>query len=245
LDNPGGKEKMPGSIPLKTVAIIPAAGAGARMRGSRAKQFLDLCGRPLLVVTLEKFQVSSAIDRIILVAPPGDLDFCQREVIERYNLNKVAKVVAGGKRRQDSVRMGIEASEGDYGLVLIHDGVRPLVHPQLIDRVAAAARENRAVITGLPAKETVKEIDKNGLVVKTYNRQKVWLVQTPQVFRYEDITTAHRQALEEKWEEITDDAFLVEKMGIPIKVVEGSEDNIKVTTPYDMELARYLLRNRS
>ncbi len=226
---------------LRTVAIIAAAGTGIRMENKRPKQFLDLEGRPLLAMTLEKFQLCPAIDSIIVVAPQSDLKYCRSEVVEGHHFTKVEKVVAGGERRQDSVRFGIEASGGHYGLVLIHDGVRPLITHELIERLAKAAQEHRAVITGLPAKETVKEVDENTLVMKTYDRQRVWLVQTPQIFRYEDILMAHRRAVEEGWEEVTDDALLVEKMGIPVKIVEGSEDNIKVTTPQDLELVKFLL----
>jgi 2-C-methyl-D-erythritol 4-phosphate cytidylyltransferase len=214
------KEQKSITSNLKTVAIIPAAGAGVRIGSDRAKQFVELDGRPLIVTTLEKFQVCSAIDGIIVVVPPNDEDYCRGEVVERYNLTKVEKVIAGGKRRQDSVRLGVEASR------------------------VAAARKHRAVITGLPAKETVKGVDRNGLVVKTYDRQQVWLVQTPQAFRYEDILMAHQRAVQEDWEEATDDALLVEKMGIPVKVIEGSEDNIKVTTPHDLEMVRVLLGGR-
>jgi len=227
---------------MKTVAIIPAAGAGVRMGGDRAKQFLDLDGRPLLAVTMERFQACASIDGIILVAPMMDVDYCLREIVEPYNLTKVEKVVAGGKRRQDSVRMGIEASRGDYGLVLIHDGVRPMINPDLIEKIVAFARQNPAVTAALPAKETVKEVGENGLVVKTYDRRKVWLIQTPQVFRYGDILEAHQRAVRENWEEITDDALLMEKVGITVRVIEGSEYNIKVTTPHDLELAGLLLK---
>lgn len=225
----------------KTIAIIPAAGAGIRMESDRPKQFLDLGGRPVLVKTLEVFQTCPAIDSIILIVPEEDVEYARKEIVEPYGLTKVRKVVAGGKRRQDSVRLGLEAWDGHDGLVLIHDGVRPLVPADLIVRVIDAAKESRAVITALPAKETVKEVDEKALVVKTYDRQKVWLVQTPQVFRYADILAAHKQAVEEGWEEITDDALLMEKMGIPVKVIEGLEENIKVTTPRDMELARFLM----
>lgn len=238
------KEKNSYNTTLRTVAIIPAAGVSVRMGGDRAKQFLELDGRPLIVTTLEKFQVCPAVDSIIVVVPPNDVDYCQREIVDRYNLTKVEKVIAGGMRRQDSVRLGIEASGGDYGLVLIHDGVRPLITSELIERIVAAAREHRAVITGLPAKETVKGVDKNGCVVKTYDRQQVWLVQTPQAFRYEDILVAHQRAVREGWEGATDDALLMEKVGIPVKVIEGSEDNIKVTTPHDLELTRFLSRGK-
>jgi len=230
---------------LRTVAIIPAAGTGVRMGNDRSKQFLDLDGKPLLAVTLEKFQACPAIDALILVAPPSDVEYCQSEIVEKYHLRKVEKVVAGGERRQDSVRLGIEASGGHYDMVLIHDGVRPLISPELITRAVDAAKEHRAVVTALPAKETVKEIDRNALVIKTYEREKIWLVQTPQVFRYKDILMAHRRAMEEDWGGVTDDALLVEKVGIPVKVIEGSEDNIKVTTLQDLELVRFLLRRNS
>lgn len=231
----------PENARMKTVAIIPAAGAGVRMEMDRAKQFLDLDGRPLLALTLEKFQESPSIDSIILIVPSDSLDFCKSEIIERQHLNKVRKVVAGGKRRQDSVRLGIEATEGKYDLILIHDGVRPLIESRLIEEVVSAARKDRAVITALPAKDTVKKINGDHMVIKTCNREHVWLVQTPQVFRYDDIMKAHRLAIEEGWEEMTDDALLVERMGIPVNVIMGSEDNIKITTPHDMELANFLL----
>ncbi len=229
----------------KASAIIPAAGAGVRMQTNRPKQFLDLDGRPVLAFTLERFQECPFIDRIIVVTSEQDVAYTQKEIVEKYHVTKVKKVVAGGERRQDSVRLGLEALEADEGLVLIHDGVRPLVPAELIVRVIDAAKEHRAVITALPAKETVKEVDENALVVKTYKRRKVWLVQTPQVFRYEDILMAHHRALQEGWEEATDDALLMEKAGIPVKVLEGSEDNIKVTTPQDLDLARFLLKGRS
>ena len=235
------KEKIPGNKPLNTVAIIPAAGIGVRMGDGRAKQFLDLGGRSILAVTLDKFQICPAIDSIILVVSSDEVDYCRKEIIDKYHLTKVKKVVAGGNRRQDSVRLGIEASGGDYKLVLIHDGVRPLIHPEMIERIVAAARKDRAVITALPASETVKAIDKNGLVIKTYDRMQIQIVQTPQVFRYEDIIMAHHQAIREGWGEMTDDALLVERIGIPVKIIKGSEDNIKVTTPHDLDLARFFL----
>ncbi|MEE9419345.1 MAG: 2-C-methyl-D-erythritol 4-phosphate cytidylyltransferase [Desulfatiglandaceae bacterium] len=228
---------------VQTVAIIPAAGSGTRMESDRAKQFLDLDGVPLLAVTLKPFQSCPDVHAIILVVPSADVDLCRKEIVERFKLDKVTKVVPGGKRRQDSVRLGLEATEGGYGLVLIHDGVRPMIGEELIERVVAEARTNRAVITALPVKETIKEVNNHREVVKTYDRQRVWLVQTPQVFRYKDILAAHQEALREEWEEASDDSLLVERMGISVKVVEGSEKNIKVTTPHDLEVARFLLNH--
>lgn len=211
------------------------------MESDRAKQFLDLDGVPLLAVTLKPFQSCPDVHAIILVVPSADVDLCRKEIVERFKLDKVTKVVPGGKRRQDSVRLGLEATEGGYGLVLIHDGVRPMIGEELIERIVAEARTNRAVITALPVKETIKEVNNHREVVKTYDRQRVWLVQTPQVFRYKDILAAHQEALREEWEEASDDSLLVERMGISVKVVEGSEKNIKVTTPHDLEVARFLL----
>lgn len=213
------------------------------MESDRAKQFLDLDGVPLLAVTLKPFQSCPDVHAIILVVPSADVDLCRKEIVERFKLDKVTKVVPGGKRRQDSVRLGLEATEGGYGLVLIHDGVRPMIGEELIERVVAEARNNRAVITALPVKETIKEVNNHREVVKTYDRQRVWLVQTPQVFRYKDILAAHQEALREEWEEASDDSLLVERMGISVKVVEGSEKNIKVTTPHDLEVARFLLNH--
>ena len=226
---------------IKTVAVIPGAGAGLRMGGGMAKQFLEVDGKPILALTLEKFQACTLIDSITLVVPLAGVGFCKREIIERYNLDKVENIILGGERRQDSVRFGIEASKGEYELVVIHDGVRPFIDMGLIERSIAAAKIHRAVITALPAKETVKKVDQSGFVIKTCERRDVWLVQTPQVFRYEDIMSAHEKAVSEGWEDVTDDASLIERLGIPIKVILGSEYNIKVTTPQDMELAKYLM----
>lgn len=225
---------------MRTVAVIPAAGAGSRMGSDRAKQYLDLHGKPLLAVTLEKFQSCPAIQGIILVVHRDQVEFCAEKIIAPYRLNKVEKVVEGGAKRQDSVRLGIEASEGRYELILIHDAVRPLIDPGLIENVVAAGEKDRAVVTGLPAKETVKEVDGKGRVIQTCDRRRFRMVQTPQIFRYEDILEAHQRALREGWEAVTDDAVLVEKMGIPVRVMEGSENNIKITTPHDMALAHLL-----
>jgi len=229
----------------RTVAVIPAAGFGRRMGGTQAKQFLEIDGHPLLALTLETFQNCPAVESVVVVVSSESVEHCRHEIVEQYHLSKVKSVVAGGRRRQDSVRRGIEATEGEYAFVLIHDGVRPLVHVDLITRVVARAKETGAAIAALPAKETVKEVDGNNRVIKTYDRRQVWLVQTPQVFRYEEILSAHRRAAEENWGEMTDDALLLERMGIPIAVVEGEEENIKITTPYDLELARFLFsRNK-
>ncbi len=225
----------------KTVAVIPSAGLGVRMGNIQPKQFMDFNGKPLLATTLEPFQRCQAVDAMILVVPSNDIDYCREEIVEKFSLDKVKCIIPGGERRQDSVRMGVEAVSGSFELVLIHDGVRPVITESFIQRVIDAARVHRAVITGLPAKETVKAIDKDGEVVHTYNREKVWLIQTPQVFRYDDVFAAHQKACQEDWKGATDDSFLLEKMGIPITVIEGAENNIKITTPNDFELAKFYI----
>ena len=227
---------------MRTIAIIPAAGFGVRMKAEIPKQFLKLDGKPILAVTLEKFNNCSLVDGIILVVPADDTEFCISEVVEKYRLNKVSKVTAGGKRRQDSVRAGIKAIEGDCDCVLIHDGVRPFVSIETINNSIDAIKDERAVITAVPAKDTVKKVGNEGYVFKTYDRKLLWLVQTPQIFRYDDIYNAHMKAEAEGWDEVTDDAMLMEKLGISVKVIQGSEDNIKVTTPHDLEYAEFLLR---
>lgn len=233
---------MNGDGRSRSVAVITAAGSGLRMGTDTAKQFLELGGRPMLAATLEKFQVCPEIHGIILVVPEDAIRYCEEEIVQPFSLTKVIKVIAGGARRQDSVRRGVEKAAGEAGLILIHDGVRPFVEPSLITRAVHAAETHGAVIVALPARETVKEVDEDGVVLKTHDRRRMWFVQTPQVFRSGDILSAHRRALEEGWDDITDDAMLMERLGIPVKVIEGDERNIKITTPHDLELARFLLK---
>ncbi len=234
---------MRGDLKLsKTVAIIPSAGSGVRMKSERAKQFLSFHGRPLLAMTLQPFQLSPQINAIVVVVPSQDVDFCREEIVEKFQLHKIIGVIAGGKRRQDSVRIGIEAAGDDYASVLIHDGVRPLITAEEIDHIVSVAQDHQAVITGLPCKETIKEVSDKQEVLCTCDRARLWVIQTPQVFRYGDIRAAHEMAFNEGWEEATDDSVLVERLGIPVKVIKGSEKNIKVTTPNDLELAEFLFK---
>jgi 2-C-methyl-D-erythritol 4-phosphate cytidylyltransferase len=231
--------------PTQVTAVIPAAGTGIRMGSKKAKQFLDLGGKPLLAITLRHFQESHLVDRIIVVVSQQDVDYCLQEIVDTYNLSKVFKVISGGKSRQDSVRNGIEAVPHTCRWVLIHDGVRPLVTKDLIQKAISAAQSFRAVTTGLPITESVKEVDSQGRILRSIDRSDLWLIQTPQIFRREDIHLAHQEALEQGWKEATDDAFLIEKMGIPVKIIKGEESNIKVTTPLDLQIARFLMLNES
>jgi len=232
-------------FPNQVIAVIPAAGSGIRMGLRKAKQFIYLCGKPLLAVTLSHFQRCNLVDRIVVVVSQGDVDYCLRQIVDKHKLSKVFKVIVGGKRRQDSVRKGVEAVTTCCGWVLIHDGVRPLITNGLLERVIKATKDFRVVITGLPVKETVKEIDNQGRVLRSIDRRHLWLIQTPQIFRWKDINLAHQEALRHGWEEATDDAFLIEKLGIPVKIIQGEEDNIKVTTPQDLEIAQLLISKGS
>jgi 2-C-methyl-D-erythritol 4-phosphate cytidylyltransferase len=233
------------NAPHRVTAVIPAAGLGIRMGLEEPKQYLELGGKPLLARTLRTFQECPLIDEIIIVVPEKDVDYCLQQIVPRYQLSKVYKVISGGERRQDSVRNGIEAVADNCRWVLIHDGVRPFVSTELIKKVIKAARRFRAVITGLPVTETIKQAGSKGNVLRTLERRDLWLMQTPQIFRREDIHLAHQEALKRGWTEATDDAFLVEKMGISVKIIEGEERNIKITTPHDLQVARFLLSTES
>ncbi len=225
----------------KTIAIIPAAGAGVRMGGVRPKQFLTLSDRPILARTLVPFQLSQTVDGVIIVAPSEDVEFCRKTIVEKYQFQKVIKVVAGGTKRQDSVRLGLAAAPKNCRLVVIHDGVRPLITAMDIDRIVMEAERHPAVIVGLPVKETLKSVNADQMVTGTYDRSHAWLIQTPQVFQFKDILRAHQTAFKEDWGELTDDAALIEKLGISVRVMAGSQNNIKITTPHDLALAGFLL----
>lgn len=237
-----GKRERPG--PHRVGAVIPAAGAGIRMRGNRPKQFLVLDGRPLLVHTLTVFERCPAVGFVLVVVPEDAVAFCEREIVNRFGLSKVRRVVPGGARRQDSVRLGVEACAAECDILVVHDGVRPLVGCGLIERAVDGARQHGAVIAALPATETIKEVDVDGRVRRTPDRGSLWRVQTPQAFRTPDLLEAHRKAFQEDWEEMSDDALLLERIGIPVRVIQGEEENIKVTTPHDLEIARLFLGRR-
>ncbi len=227
---------------MKVVAIIPAAGIGIRMGKSIPKQFLSIKGIPVLALTLKAFQRSDLIDHIVVVVPENEINR-SKDIIREYGISKVYKVIAGGKRRQDSVRIGLDAIKeimNDSDLVVIHDGVRPFIDIKLIDKVILEAENYPAVVVGYPAKDTLKEVDEKGYITSTLKRDKIWLIQTPQVFRFKDIFFAHQKAWNEDWEGITDDSMLIERLGFRVKVIKGDEKNIKITTPFDLELAEYI-----
>lgn len=224
-------------------AIIPAAGQGTRMGKGINKQFLLLRGKPVLVHTLEIFQQCDAVEELIVVAAAGEEEYC-RELVNRFRFSKVIDVVMGGKERQDSVARGLARVSSKCSLVVVHDGARPLLLPVQLNEVISAGEETGAAVLAVPVKDTVKIVNEDLLVTKTLERKKIWAVQTPQVFRYEIIMDGFARAFDDCFY-ATDDAAIAERYGYPVKVVRGSYENIKITTPDDLELAELLLKRRA
>jgi len=209
-------------------AIIVAAGSGERM-GGLDKLFTEVAGKPLLAHAIEPFQECLLVSGIVLVVTDDNLQH-GRDLVTRFAFSKVGSVVEGGARRQDSVRAGIDAlSACDY--VAVHDGGRPLVTVDLIERGLAAARETGAAVPGVRIPDTVKEADDDRVVVRTADRSKLWAIQTPQVFRRDILERAHRQVTAD----MTDDAAMVEALGEPVRVFEGDRRNLKVTVAEDLD----------
>jgi 2-C-methyl-D-erythritol 4-phosphate cytidylyltransferase/2-C-methyl-D-erythritol 2,4-cyclodiphosphate synthase len=229
---------------MKTVAIIPAGGAGRRLGSAVAKQYLLLDGVPILARTLKIFQQSKIIDEIILVLPPDDLGSAQKQLVDEYNLTKVSAIVAGGKERQDSVRNGLSAIAGICDVVVVHDGVRPLLTEEMISKVVAAAKNGGASSIGVKVKDTVKQTAGGDLVVATVPRNNLWLTQTPQAFDFDVLQKAYAAAASDNYYG-TDDASLVERIGVKVKMIAGSYENIKITTPDDLIVAEAFIKNKA
>lgn len=229
---------------LRTVAIIPAAGLGLRMGGAVRKQFLPLGGLPLLVHSLRVFQSSRVIDSVILAVPEEDVQYCRTEIIGVHGFTKVTYVVAGGRERQDSVRQALAVVDQNVRLVVIHDAVRPFVTDAMVRQIVEAASADGAAIIALPMRDTVKQVGADHLIERTIDRKALWLAQTPQAFRRDWLEEAHRKA-ESEGLIATDDAFLLEWMGHPVRVVEGSGENIKVTRPEDLVIGEAILASRA
>lgn len=217
-------------------AIIPAAGLGKRFGAQ--KQFLELAGKPILIHTLLAFEHSPAIDGVCVVVPKAEIENV-RGMVAKYDLKKISLIVAGGKERQDSVRLGFQSlSPCDF--VIVHDGVRPLITPDLIQKVLSAAETYEAAIAALPVKETIKRADAKGSVKITIDRDRLWSIQTPQAFRHKIFKKAVEKSLKDGFLG-TDESSLVERLGKKVKMVEGDPYNIKVTRPEDLKLAEIYL----
>ena len=222
-------------------AIIPAAGEGSRFRGAVRKQFIVLDGLPILSHTLRALTASNALAAAIVVVPPGES--FGREALSLAGVELATEVVSGGRERQDSVYNGLLRANPDTDLVLIHDGVRPFVSPGVVLATIEAAKECGAAVAAVPVTDTIKRVDADGFVIDTPAREQLWAAQTPQVFRYSLLMQAH-QSVRKRGILATDDAALLEHLGVRVKVVRGSYENLKITSEDDLPLAGLILRRQ-
>ncbi|MDF9407515.1 2-C-methyl-D-erythritol 4-phosphate cytidylyltransferase [Pelotomaculum isophthalicicum JI] len=228
---------------VKVAAVIPAAGRGARMGLPVKKQFLQLEGIPVIGHTLKVIADSPVVHDIVLVASPGEEAYCRNAIVERFGIRKIAAIVPGGSERQESVYNGLLALSADTDIVLIHDGARPLLRPEELPAIVDAGARYGAATLAVPVKDTVKLSGEDEFVAGTLPRERLWLTQTPQAFRYQLIIEAHQRAMQGKYTG-TDDAGLVEILGQPVKIVAGSYENLKITTPEDLLVASAIIKAR-
>lgn len=233
----------------RTAAIVLAAGSGKRMGSSTKKQYMLIEEKPVVYYSLKCFQ-ESFIDEIIFVVGAGETDYCRKEIVEKYGFDKVSHIVEGGKERYHSVAIGLQSIR-DCKYVFIHDGARPMVTRDMLNRLLNCVREENACVAGMPVKDTIKIADEEGSIAATPNRRLVWMVQTPQVFEFSLIKSAYAALLEQeedflqKGVAITDDAMVLETLtGHKVKLVEGSYENIKITTPEDIDIAELFLAKK-
>lgn len=217
------------------------------------KQYIELNGKPVIYYTLKAFQDSEIIDDIILVVGEGQERFARDEIVEKYQFTKVTAIVPGGAERYDSVWQGLksvrkqmtpaEKRAGEESYVFIHDGARMFVDEGIIKRGYETVLKYRACVAGMPSKDTVKIVDDDAFAVQTPKRKYVWTVQTPQIFETSLITDAYEKLMEKQDIDVTDDAMVVEQMlHLPVRLFEGSYENIKITTPEDLEIAEGFLK---
>lgn len=222
--------------------LIPAAGMGKRMGSNRNKLLLTLRGKPLLAWTLLAAEDSKDIEWIGIMGQPSDFpDF--QEIIKELALTKPVELIQGGETRQESVYNGLQALPPQATRVLIHDGARCLATPELFNRCSDSLQTCQGLIAAIPVKDTIKIVDGQGLVASTPDRNQLWAAQTPQGFEVQLLKECHQRGREFGWE-VTDDAALFEKCGLPVKIVEGEETNLKVTTPVDLAIAEFILQQR-
>lgn len=222
---------------MRVDAVVLAAGAGSRMKADCNKVFLKLCGKEVLLHTLESFENSEHVDGIIIVTGAEDIDRCKTLA---EGMKKVKKIIAGGKERQDSSMLGVQAAESEY--VMIHDGARALISVDDIDAVAAAAEEYGAAAVGFPCVDTMKRCS-SGQITQTVDRENLYKIYTPQCFKRNELLRLHARA-KEAGVSVTDDCALYEWGGEYVRMVEGDPHNIKLTTPEDMCIAEAILSMR-
>ena len=240
----------------RNIAIVLSAGRGSRMHTQTPKQYLDLCGRPVIAWSLGAFEAFDGVDDVILVSSPEDTEYCRSEIVEAYGLSKVRRVIPGGAERYLSVWEGLkeakrirdQGQEGpaDGGYLFVHDGARPLVDSAILERTLADAGKYCACVAAMPVKDTIKVADEEGFAAQTPDRRLLWQIQTPQVFSFALVYEAYRKLIEEGITQVTDDAMVVEReTEVRVKLTEGSWKNLKITTPEDLEIARLFLRQEN
>ncbi|NLC45438.1 MAG: 2-C-methyl-D-erythritol 4-phosphate cytidylyltransferase [Clostridiales bacterium] len=222
------------------IGIILAAAKGLRMGGSVPKQYHELAGRPILAHSLEAFDRAPSIDAIVIVS--ADKKTIKEDILQRWPISKPVNFVLGGSERQDSVWNALNAIES-CKIVVIHDGVRPLIEVPVIEESIRVAQEFGAAIAGMPSKDTIKIVDDKGFSIKTPDRNTLWAIQTPQTFKFNLLKEAHIKAKQDVYIG-TDDSSLLERINYPVKLIEGGYDNIKITTPEDLIIASEILKFR-
>jgi 2-C-methyl-D-erythritol 4-phosphate cytidylyltransferase len=224
----------------KVFAIIPAAGSGSRIGGKVKKQFLPLKGKPIIIHTLQRFEHCSDVDEIVLAVPDSDIVEIEA-LLSKYRIHKVSKAIVGGKKRQDSVFSALQRiTANDSDIILVHDAVRPFIESRKISQVVKACKEFNAAVVAVQPKDTIRRSAGGGFFDQTVDRTALWLVQTPQAFKAKLLLRAFEKAYKDKFYS-TDEAGLVERLGIKARIVEGSYDNIKITTLEDLELGSLIL----
>ncbi|MFQ5988381.1 MAG: 2-C-methyl-D-erythritol 4-phosphate cytidylyltransferase [Candidatus Methylomirabilales bacterium] len=224
---------------MGVTAIVPAAGLGRRVGGDVPKQFRLLKGIPILTRTLLNLTTAGLVDRLILAVPPGTEEWCQKEIITPYSVPPIIEIIPGGAERQESVFLGLQRAAVGTQIVVIHDAVRPFVSSDLLQRTIEAARSVRAAVAAVPVTETVKVVESD-FIRETPSRDQLWVAQTPQTFQGDLIQEAVRRAAADGIRG-TDDAMLVERLGVPVRVVLSYPENVKITTAEDLERAEQIL----
>lgn len=227
---------------MKVSAIIAGGGSGKRMQSQENKLFIEIGPMPILAMTVAVFESTDLIDEIVITVPADEIGRAN-DLVKKHAFRKVSRVIAGGPTRQASVFNGLQAMSADTDIVAIHDGARPFVSREIIAMAVKEAKACGAAIVGVPVKDTIKTVDQKGLVTKTLDREFLWHAQTPQVFDAALIKEAHERAGKIGLE-ATDDSGLVERLGGSVRIVQGSYENIKITTPEDIRTAEAILLSR-
>jgi len=226
---------------VRVAALIPAAGRGKRMAKDTPKAFIPMGGVPLFIHTLQKFEICPQVQEVVLLVPDKRDIRQAEEIVRQGGFQKVVGIIPGGEERQDSVYIGLKALDPQTDIVLIHDGARPFVPVELIRRIVEETQIWKSVVAAIPVRDTIKEIAADGWVRKTLDRQHLWEIQTPQGFMYPLLLDAYERARAEEFYG-TDDAALIERLGLPVKVIQGDRLNIKITTPEDLVLGEAILK---